>query len=396
VSGTIQPYRPVNTDDRNEILLPVVGGLKELVYERPGLFIDRPGFIAGAEPDTALGAAVQAISRVNCRIWASRDKANYSQAVNQGNADLCGPYLDSIAERPASGEFKALVEGGQCPVFYNVDISYTIVLGFCENVQTFSEVFALGVLGPLNVFTDNVGTPGGTSNLCDGFSYTNIRLVGASGAVSQRGSGFGVRLNNISVTRADGLPDTCGNAPVQYQPPTTIVPVTPLNRDITINLPGSGPLTVNVDLSPKGDIIVRSPELDVEVEVEVGGSDDGGGGGGGNAPPPGDVGNPGPGESTGEGGDSEGEAPEGSVLVGLLLDLIEAPAGAREFEPGVYRAGAYVYMGTPTGLDQDFAGSMLSDGQFIFAEKENLTRWRVRANNGFNWFVTPYYREVST
>jgi hypothetical protein len=51
-------------------------------------------------------------------------------------------------------------------------------------------------------------------------------------------------------------------------------------------------------------------------------------------------------------------------------------------------------MGGPEGLDQDYAGSMLSDGQFVFAEQDNLTRWRVAANIGYSWSVTPYYREV--
>jgi hypothetical protein len=82
------------------------------------------------------------------------------------------------------------------------------------------------------------------------------------------------------------------------------------------------------------------------------------------------------------------------VLVGLKVDVLEAPPFAREFAPGIYRGAAYIYMGGDAGLDQDFAGSMLSDGQFVHAEKDNLTCWRVRANTGFRLRVTPYYREV--
>jgi hypothetical protein len=81
-------------------------------------------------------------------------------------------------------------------------------------------------------------------------------------------------------------------------------------------------------------------------------------------------------------------------LVGLKLDLLAAPSGAKQYVGGAYRGGAYIRMGTPVGLDQDFAGSLLIDGQFVFAEKDFLTKWRVAANPGYNWRVTPYYREV--
>jgi hypothetical protein len=84
------------------------------------------------------------------------------------------------------------------------------------------------------------------------------------------------------------------------------------------------------------------------------------------------------------------------VLVGLKFRIVQVPPHAREFAPGVYRGAAYIYMGGDDGLDQDYAGSMLRDGQFVFAEKENLTCWRVDANVGFKLVVTPFYREVES
>jgi hypothetical protein len=51
-------------------------------------------------------------------------------------------------------------------------------------------------------------------------------------------------------------------------------------------------------------------------------------------------------------------------------------------------------MGGAAGLDQDFAGSALAQTQFVNAESENATRWRVQANPGYDVRVTPYYREV--
>jgi hypothetical protein len=75
------------------------------------------------------------------------------------------------------------------------------------------------------------------------------------------------------------------------------------------------------------------------------------------------------------------------------MDLVSAPDG-RQLASGVYRGGAYIYMGGEVALDQDFAGALLRDGQFVYAEKDNLTKWRVAANMGFNWNVTPYYRQA--
>jgi hypothetical protein len=117
-------------------------------------------------------------------------------------------------------------------------------------------------------------------------------------------------------------------------------------------------------------------------------------GGGTPPPPPGDIGDPGGPSDTGAGGEAEGEAPEGSILVGLKIDILASPSKARQFAPGVFRGACYIYMGAASNLDQDYGGSMLKSGQFFFAEKENLTHWLVSANSGYNHRVTPYYREV--
>lgn len=111
-------------------------------------------------------------------------------------------------------------------------------------------------------------------------------------------------------------------------------------------------------------------------------------------PPPGDIGDPGSSSDTAVGGESEGEAPEGSILVGLKIDVLTSPPKARQLAPGVFRGACYIYMGVTSNLDQDYGGSMLKSGQFFFAEKENLTHWLVSANSGYNHRVTPYYRET--
>jgi hypothetical protein len=80
------------------------------------------------------------------------------------------------------------------------------------------------------------------------------------------------------------------------------------------------------------------------------------------------------------------------MLWGLRIGVLEAPSSARQYAPGVYRGACYVYMGDSDGLDHDPAGAMLRDGQFVLAERDYLTRWRVAANPGYNLRVTPYYK----
>jgi hypothetical protein len=51
-------------------------------------------------------------------------------------------------------------------------------------------------------------------------------------------------------------------------------------------------------------------------------------------------------------------------------------------------------MGDEDGLDHDPAGAMLRSGQFVLAERNYLTKWKVTANDGYNLSVTPYYKDA--
>lgn len=175
-------------------------------------------------------------------------------------------------------------EGGQCPTLYTVTLDYTVVLGFCGNEITTSELLSSNALGPLSVVTDNSGTAGGGQDLCPGFSYTTIRVDGASGNVGQRGSGFGVRLNGLTVTRNDGLPDDCGDSEPTYPAPinyntdvdvtyniddgtevTITVPV--IYAPITVDFNGNFRIPVTFDFG--GNQFSASFPLDVSIPVTI-------------------------------------------------------------------------------------------------------------------------------
>lgn len=394
MAGTLPPARPATDKDRDNILIPVASGVQELLFAPVNPFNDRPGFIAGPTPETGLAAAVQGITRLNCRLWASRDKSGYSPRVNQYNGEVCGPYLDDLGENPDDGAVELPFEGGQCAgVSYRLTWTETQFFSDCTTLVGNPDVG--GFIGPIGAVSYS-GNPS-----CPTAPGTTATISTGGGPVLLGGAGGGVRISGISVTREDLGADNCGNPDPTVQPPATVTPVTPIVPTFNINLPGVGPINISVDLDGDGQPVICAPDLDVCIEVNpefgvgIGGEGDGDGGGGDGGLPPGDIGSPGTGDTAGGvGGDAEGEAPPGSVLVGLDCDLTVIPENSRQYTPGVYRGVCYIYMGVPGNLDHDPAGAMMTSSQFVFAEKDNLTSWRVSANNGFIIGVTPYYREV--
>lgn len=395
MAGQLPPPRPVNDEDGDDLLIPLVSGVQELLFAPVNPFNNRPGFVAGPTPETGLGRAVQGITRLNCRLWARRDKTNFSGRVNAYNGEVCGPYLDELGENPDPGSVAPPFRGGQCNDVYLV--AYTAKSDFGGTLA--ATVRARGPIGGVRtriaengarlveLFCRNLDAGSATCGPL-GDAPAAWRVLSSFGNAGDPGT---VKINSVSPC---GL-DNCGDPPTLIQPPATVTPVAPIVPTINIDLPGVGPININIDLDDKGRPVLCAPDVEtcITIDPTFGGGGDGGGGSGG--PPPGDVGDPGTPEATGEGGEAAGQAPPGSILVGLRVDLLTASPKARQYAPGVYRAAAYIYMGTFRGLDQDYAGSMLTDGQFIFAEKENLTHWRVRANTNYNWLTTPYYREAT-
>lgn len=392
--GQLPPRRPVTDDDRDDLLIPLVSGVQELLFAPVSPFSDRPAFVAGPPPETGLAQAVQAVTQLNCRLWASRDKSGYSPRVNQYNGEVCGPYLDSIGENPTAGFVSPLFRGGQC---YGVNYSFDFT--FLNN-QGSRQTLAQQTTGRL------VGTYAVDVDGQDSWNFGFERQAVPGGPVVRvsQGTTFGRGnpdpvITNVAVVGGGG--DDCGNPPTVVQPPATVTPVTPIEPRFTVNLPGVGPITVNVDLDDKGRPVICAPDVDTCISINpqfgigIGGGDDGTDPPGGpTGPAPGDDGEPGAGQTAGNGQDAQGEAPPGSVLVGLKMNMTTIPPNANQYAPGAYRGAAYIYMGGNAGLDQDFAGSVLAQGQFVYAEKDNLTRWRVRANNDFVFNVVPYYRSV--
>ena len=355
-------------------------------------------FIAGPRPQNPVGGAYHDYTRWVCDSYANvpdwaKTAATVGGAPNMGLAMdiICGQYLGQNMPQ-ATVPFT----GGQCP-----GVMYRVVVGRRANIAPPSADIPYDVVGPVRGIRTATIVPSPGNDVLQGW------LQHGQGQEVNLGGMF-FKLNGqdnnpqwliVSVTRLDGLPDNCGNPPAEPRP-VPGVPTAPTSppgggQPPIWDEPGGGPIFRPGPIqTPYGPI--EFPPID---PFDPGGGDDDDPFDDPPPPPP-----PPPGDQGEEGEEEEAEddspasacAPAGKVLVGLKFRIVQTPPYAREFAPGVYRAVAYIYMGGDDGLDQDYAGSMLRDGQFVFAEKENLTCWRVDANVGFKLIVTPFYREVES
>ena len=362
-----------------------------------------PSTIKDGNPTSIPGRVGQAVSRSACRRYGA-GLLNLSESRAEKVEAACRPYLDSLD--PDEGpSIETPFSGGQCPVLYNVSYTTEVrnsstfqcgTFGNPANVTTL--IGGSPVLGPIGAPTEVLaaGGAGSSTNANQKFELSTgsgdrlLSLGGAGTRFHLASCGPTYRVTNFAVTRVDGQADNCGSpAPIVTQPDPIPDPTPPPFR---FNPDPSVDIDIDVDVTPEGDIIfdIGGGPVTVDPFPPDGGGDDSGPTG----PGPGDIGDAGGPSDTGSGGDADASAPAGQVLVGIRIDVLSSPPKARQYAPGVFRGAGYIYMGVTGNLDQDYGGSMLKTGQFFFAEKDNLTHWEVSANNGFDWRVTPYYREA--
>ena len=367
--------RPATSNDKVASVKNVTDGLRGILGATNDLFNDRPGFIQGGGGGWPLADAVRAVSQFNCRQWARADKSAFSARVNAGNSALCNPYLSDIGMLPDEGDMAPGFPGGQCAVQYVV--SAIEVLSNGTRVPTGQQTF---LLGPISSIT----------RVQTGTFQARFDVVGAvaTGSVTIN-YGVGGNASYDGPTRTDGNPDNCGSSAPFYTPPGSTTGGPSPDTNISIDIPGIGPITVTVTPNAEGNPVVCYEEVDVCIEIPISGGD---GTEAPPAPPPG-SGEPATPIDTGVGSDAEDEAPPDKMLWALKINILEFPPEPNEYAPGVFRGVCYVYIGDSAGLDHDPAGAMLRDGQLIFAERDYLTKWRVASNSGYNLRVTPYYKK---
>lgn len=122
--------------------------------------------------------------------------------------------------------------GGQSPgVFYNIRATVSQADNDCNELSAPLEVN--GVRGPINFSSShNTALSGPQGGLCPGFGYNEYYLISQGAQQVLAGSGRGVRVTGISVSRSDGQPDTGGNPPGAVEPVRAPNPARPPSRPL--------------------------------------------------------------------------------------------------------------------------------------------------------------------
>lgn len=380
-----------------QALLTSLGNQARSFYSPTGNpFIDPGGFIASEDPAPIFQRPAKQLARAVCRQWARQPGPSTNPAADRLYAGACGEYLDSIGEGVDPGQIGPPFPGGQCPEVYLVTYTATqdgfttepatvAALGPITGIrgritETGARIVELGCRGV------NLGSPTCISVPNTGAGFYLLSGLGSSGSQPT------ATITGISPCGADN----CGDPPPEYErprPPIVLPPITP----IFIDLPDIGEINVNVDVNVDGSIEIGSPELNVDVTINPPGDETDGTGDTGNngdiVPDGGVADSP---ADTGNGGTASSCAPDGFELVGVRVEVLEAPIGANEYANNpaqVFRGIGYVRMGYPGRLAVDVGGAAVISPQFFLAPVRGLTCWEVRANNGFIHRVTPYYRE---
>lgn len=162
-------------------------------------------------------------------------------------------------------------EGGQCPgVQYRItgtatqktrDSCFESAVPI-SSVQT-GPITDIKLAGPVTDFSCSPGETG----------YLRVEVTRAGGTTTIATPGSNRRFINVSgltVVRVDGLPDTCGSPPPVFPPGTpTPNPPNPPGTDVTINLPGIGPVVVAFTPIVGVAFVDANAEFNVPVTVNV-------------------------------------------------------------------------------------------------------------------------------
>lgn len=369
----------MSEESRKDLRKRLLRGIQLVVQGDPGSTLSgQPveDFIAGPEPSNPFSRFQWRTGRAACDRWARTGRAGLLPGRDLYYRNLCEPYLgEGLPGDPfEEGPF----QGGQCPVDYQTNLVGLVVRNIFGGSDVINEFpTGIGGRGPITVATSVIRPEGGALVTTTGATGTFTIVVFPSNTVLDAGTPRLVRIDN--------QPDNCGDPEGDFNPGEPNP--TPDPNPGPIGAPTGYPFpNLDISINPDGTINVEFGDGSPDATIDPGTGID--------APPPaGDIGEPGPTADTGASGDADGEAPEGKVLTALKLNILSSPPQLKEYKDGFFRGAAYVFMGTADGVDMDFSGSILTDGQIVLAEKENLTHWLVSANSGYNFRVTPYYRQ---
>lgn len=354
-------------------------------------------YLRDADPESYIGKLAVATERRACRKWASEGigKNAGTDAVMDG---LCKLYLEDIGEYPGEPSTSVPFPGGQCDCGA---YEYTVVI----ERPTPSGSTDLGtdfrVRGPVESISIRESTVSGNvivEVVSRGLERDTNQPYPTCGDLQKRSYALSFQWDSgqgpafIREIRLDSDPGgDCGDPSPVVDPPT---PRPDPGPPSPITIAPNFDVDIDVDFFPDGTLNVKfniggegTGPGDDPVEIPVDPSPE-------TREPGGEPGDPVTGTP---GSEEEGEAEDGEILVGILVEVDSFPDNANVlFTPSgpVYKGAYYAYLGVEDRLDLQPEGSVARQAQFYFAPPDS-THWRVSSNAGYTTTITPYYRPIN-
>ena len=366
----------------------------EQVYSRyVGALQGASDFLRDDLPSASPGVAkwAQETGRRACRKYA-RQRGSIPFLTSDPSWDgICSGYWEAINEGPTSGGgYEPPFSGGQCEgTIYQVIVTLTQgtdVPGGCDPPFDISVNGEFGVPGPIrglslgSAVIPGANLPGKSAAL----NYGQNQQISLGTTFGGCNTPFAVIK---SITRLSGNPDTCGDPPPEYRPPTFPPNLPPLSPP-TNPAPGLGN-NWDVNILPDGNL-----EICIGGECSTGTPPGGGGGpdsGGGPGEPDGDPQETDPSDPN-DPNEVSGCVEDGNILTGVKIEVTEAPPNYQGLGD-IYYKSCWVWMGPGSDLlDMVIDGRTLESGQFVIPDSNDCTCYKVRANPGFKVSVQAYSR----
>ena len=353
-------------------------------------------YIRAGNPKSVTSQIGQAVARAACRRYGSGNATpNAAQAERYERA--CRPYLNDIGlGLPA--RITTPVRGGQC-VGAVYSLSGTMVTSgrYCSSGTVVNQTTTIiagaspTLVGPVtSITTELFGVT------CQGLPRGVRRVYTDLGGTRTRSTEFAAENGPIGYLYAYFFPtltlisgaNNCGSLPPLVDPirPGTDPTPPPFRFNPNPNVDVDLNVVVNIDGSITFNI--GTGDITVDPFAESGGGAD---------VAPTTPGTAGSSVNTGSGGESEGTAPAGKELTGVLVEIVSSPPNAARFQNNSrqpFRGAGYIALGYSGLLGIDTSGGVFSSPQFFHAQQRGLTAWRTSANIGFNLRSTPYYRDI--
>lgn len=206
-----------------------------------------------AKPDSELGALgrqVKQAAKMMCDGYRANPGIKDLPGINRSYADdVCRPYWEQNGNTGPSLAPK--FTGGQC-----VDVGYRLEWTFSGETANYTT--SISVRGPIDIYLE-VGEPLGNGKRFYNWILKQRTFDGGT-ALSSLGAEQATKEPGLAatLTRLDGLPDTCGNPPDSFKP--GIGPTYVWGTPVTV--PG-GPL------QPTVTIQVDEPSIDIDGNFNI-------------------------------------------------------------------------------------------------------------------------------